>query len=224
MLPALPEKCSMIGCYARATHLLDYADPSPLLDEPRRVRDGVCEECGTSYMRTNHVKRQRPVLLRNGTALSAVAPRIRVRVQQPDEPGANKIDDWEDEDAVAIRAGRDTPMVIEIIDGAGEVLNDCLNRIASPKFLGVYDRPSQILDRHLAYAAADHWTPCFGIQTGDWVVHRGDILSVVDYEQVDQDYGDIGANTGWVICQSTSTSTRRPIWVEVLKKVRGVTA
>lgn len=222
---SLPEKCSTCGCPNRATHLLDQEDPYPLPGNCRRVRDAVCEECGASYMRTNEVRRMRPVLLRNGSVLSVVPPRIRVRVQHEDEPDANKIDDWETEDTAAIRAGRRVPYVIEIIDGVGDVLVDVPNRIGAPGFEGIYQRPREILDAWLAYYAADHWTVCFGFEPGGLVYFGGEILSAVNYDQVDQDYGDIGSNTGFIICQSIGKSSRRfPVWVELLKIVKEITA
>ncbi|PNE43386.1 hypothetical protein [Streptomyces noursei] len=178
-------------------------------------------------MRTNWVRRMRPVLLRDGSVLSVVRPRIRVRVQHEDEdePDANRIDDWEDEDTAAIRTGRRVPYVIEIIDGAGDVLMDVSNRIAAPGFEGVYQNPWHILDAWLAYHAADHWTVCFGFEPGDLVYVGGEILSVVNYDQVHLDYGTIGANTGFIICQSIANSSRRLLaWVELLVKVKEITA
>ncbi|MEV8399287.1 hypothetical protein [Streptomyces niveus] len=220
------EKCSTLGCPNRSTHVLEYDAENPMPGTPARVHDFVCEECGNSYMNTNHVKRQRPALARDGAAPSAVPPRIRVRVQHDSEPDAYPRDSdwWEDEDAAAIRAGRLVPYVIEIIDGAGEVITDCPNRLAGPRFEGVYLRPSDILDAWLEYYAADHWTPYFGIEPGDLVIHQGTVLTVVNYEQVDHEYGEIGRNTGFLVCQPTNESTHRLIWIEKAARVMEITA
>ncbi|MFE7114925.1 hypothetical protein ACFU99_05805 [Streptomyces sp. NPDC057654] len=156
--------------------------------------------------------------------LPVAPPRIKVREQHHSELGVVEIDEWGEADAAAIRALVKSPMTIEIIDGAGAVLAECINLIALRDFLGFYNRPSQILDPGLAYIAADYWTPCFGIGIGDLAAHEGEILSVVNFEQVDQEYGHIGFNTGYLICQSTSTSTRRPVWVEELRKVKEIVA
>lgn len=222
-----PEKCSTVGCEARPTHILEYDALAPFPDEPQREHDHVCEECGNSYMRTNRVKRWRPYLARNGAAVSVAAPRIRVRVQHDSEPDAYPRDSdwWDDKDAAAMRAGRLELYVIEIIDGAGEVITDCPNRMAGPGFEGVYQRPAEIQDEWLTYYAADHWTPYFGIEPGDVVTFGGENLVVVNYDQVDQDYGDTGANTGYILCQPVRTSAiRLLVWVEELKRVREITA
>ncbi|WP_158819114.1 MULTISPECIES: hypothetical protein [Streptomyces] len=55
-------------------------------------------------------------------------------------------------------------------------------------------------------------------------VHQGVTLSVIAYEQVDQDHGDIGANTGFVICTTAGTSTIRTVHITELKKVKEITA
>ncbi|MGW5819266.1 hypothetical protein [Streptomyces noursei] len=127
-------------------------------------------------------------------------------------------------DAAAIRSGRKQVYVIEIIDHIGRVLADVPNRDAFAGYEGIYDRPAQILEAWLEYWAADHWTPCFGVRSGDLIRQDGEIWSVVDCEQIDQDYGDIGANTGFLICQSTARSVRRMVWIEQAVKVREITA
>ncbi|MFJ9901188.1 hypothetical protein ACIQPR_48610 [Streptomyces sp. NPDC091280] len=224
MLVPPPETCTTLGCHARATHLLDVADEQALPGECRRVRDAVCEECGLSYLRTNHVRRLRPVLLRDGSSPSRAHPRIRLRVQSEDEPDAYTLEDWEDADAAAIRAGRDVPLVIEIIDGAGDVLADVPNRIGLRNLVGVYERPEDIHDPWVQYFAADHWTPCFGIEPGDLAVHRGVTVTVLAFEQVDQDYGPIGANTGFVVCTPTGQSAIEFIHITELTKVWEIAA
>ncbi|WP_369042298.1 hypothetical protein [Streptomyces sp. Midd1] len=224
MLLSPPEKCSTVGCKNRPTHVLEYDALAPFPDEPQREHDPVCEECGDSYMNTNRVKRWRPYLARNGAAVQMVPPRIRVRVQFDSEPGAypRNSDWWDGKDAAEIRAGRLELYVIEIIDGAGEVVNDCPNRVAEPGLDGVYQRPDDIPDDFLPYYAADHWTPYFGIEPGDLVTLGGENLLVVNY---DQDFWESGANTGYILCQPIRTSTvRLLVWVEELKKVREITA
>lgn len=154
-------------------------------------------------------------------------PEIRVRVQLDGELSAYARDSdwWSGTDPVEIRDGRQELYVIKIINGTGEVINDCPNRIAGPGLEGVYQRPAEIQDELLAYYAADHWTQHFGIKPGDLVTFGGDNLVVVNHEQVDQNYGDIGSNTGYVLCQPVRTSTvRLLVWVEKLKKVREITA
>ncbi|MFC9505469.1 hypothetical protein [Streptomyces sp. NPDC057002] len=227
MRAPLRKKCSTGGCDALATHVLEYNDETAIADNVRRVHDPVCEECGNSYMRTNAVRRLRPYLARNGAALSVVEPRIRVRVQFDDEPDAYPRDSdwWDDKDAAEMRAGRLQVYVIDIIDAAGEVITECPNRLAGPGHEGVYQRPAEIREEWLAYYAADHWTPYFGIDPGDLVHFDGGIWSVSNYDQVDQEYGSIGANTGFIICQSTTDPSRRLlVWVEHLKRVREITA
>ncbi|MFF4699878.1 hypothetical protein [Streptomyces chattanoogensis] len=221
MLRSLPKECSTVYCHARPTHVLEYDDV--INGDVVRVHDYVCEECGRSHMRTN--QRLRPYLVRNGAAVSVVPPRIRVRVQHEGEPDANRLDDWEDEDAAEIRADRLVPCVIEIIDGAGAVITDLPNRLARPAFEGVYQRPDEIHDEWLAYYAADLWTPCFGVAPGDLVTFGAENLIVINYDQVDQDYGTIGANTGLILCQPlTNEFPRLLVWVEYLEKVREITA
>ncbi|MGW6604838.1 hypothetical protein [Streptomyces sp. NPDC055036] len=107
--------------------------------------------------------------------MSVTPPSIRVRVQHSDESDAYAVDSgwWEPEDAAAIRAGTLVIYAIEVLDGAGEVVSACPNRIAGPGFEGVYDRPGQILEAWLEYYAADHWTPMFGIEAGALVRHNG---------------------------------------------------
>ncbi|WP_329142795.1 hypothetical protein OIU91_04105 [Streptomyces sp. NBC_01456] len=222
----LPRRtCTTGGCRARATHILETTDDNPIADNVRRVHDLVCEECGNSYMRTNWVKRCRPYLARNGAIVSVAPPRIRIRVQHENEPDAYTIEDWVDKGAAAIRAGRLVPYVIDIIDGAGNILNGCPNRLAGPGFEGTYRRPAEIQEAWLAYHAADHWTPCFGIQSGDLVTFGGENLLAVNYVQVDQDYGNIGANSGFILCQPIRTTTvRLRVWVEDLTRVLEITA
>ncbi|MFJ4622275.1 hypothetical protein [Streptomyces sp. NPDC088812] len=226
MRTPLRKTCMTGGCQSRATHLLEYNDDSPLADNVRRVHDQVCEECGNSYMRTNRVKRWRPYLARNGAAEQSMSPRIRVRIQSDDEPDAYPRDSdwWDVKDAAEMRAGLLQVYVIDVIDSVGEVITECPNRLAGPGFEGVYQRPAEIEEKWLAYCAADHWTPYFGIGPGDLVTFGGENLLVVNYDQVDQDYGDIGANTGFILCQpTTTTAVRLLVWVEELKKVREVT-
>ncbi|MEU7146990.1 hypothetical protein AB0B15_02960 [Streptomyces sp. NPDC045456] len=224
---SLPEMCSVNGCEELGTHVLAYRNPAygrqlPV-SVPEIVREPVCEECGAVLVHVKWVQRAGGVLARNGLVVSVAPFRIRVRNQADDEPGANQIDDWEDTDAAAILLGRAVPLVIEIIDGAGNVLVDVPNRIGSRWLVGDYEKPEEIADPWVRYAAADHWTPAFGISPGDLVVHQGVTLSVIAFEQVDQDYGDIGANTGFMICM-TGTSTIRTVHITELKKVWEVTA
>ncbi|MFH9731807.1 hypothetical protein [Streptomyces sp. NPDC017260] len=157
-----------------------------------------------------------------------VQPRIRVRVQADDEPGAYPVDSdwWEDKDAAAMRAGLLAPLVIEIIDGAGQVMADCPNRIGPPSLTGVYDKPEEITDPWVQYYATDHWTPCFGFEPGALVTFGGgENFAVINFEQVDQDYGDVGANTGFLLCQSAKVPVVRfLVPVEELKEVKEITA
>ncbi|MGW0536329.1 hypothetical protein [Streptomyces sp. NPDC003032] len=211
MLLPPPEKCSTLDCKARPTHVLEYDKLAPFPDEPVRGHDLVCEECGTAYLRMNRVKRWRPYMARNGAAVAAVPPRIRVRVQFDEEPNAYPRDSdwWDDKDAAEMRAGRLQVYVIDILDGAGEVIGDCPNRLAGPGHEGVYQRPAEIQDEGLAYSAADHWTPHFGIEPGDLVTFGRENLVMVNYEQVDHEYGDVGYNTGFILCQPVRTSAVR---------------
>ncbi|MFV0135561.1 hypothetical protein ACLGIH_20455 [Streptomyces sp. HMX87] len=155
-------------------------------------------------------------------------PRIRVRAQSDDEPGAYPVGSewWEAKDTAAMHAGRLAPLVIEIVDGAGRVMADCPNRIGPPSLIGVYDKPEEIADPWVQYYAADHWTPCFGIEPGDLVTFGGgQNFAVINFEQVDQDYGDVGANTGFLLCQSAAApAVRFLVPVEELKKVKEITA
>lgn len=223
------EKCSVIGCRELGTHVLAYSnvvdDPHLLPGDPAVVREPVCQEDGISLTNTNRVKRAGGVLAVNGAAVQLAPPRIRVRVQFDDEPDANKIEDWLDADAAAIRAGRKMPYVVEALDGAGRVLADCANLIAAPGFEGVYQCPDEVPEKWLAYYAADIWTPAFGFVPGDLAVIADENLVVVDFQQVDQEYGDTGYNTGYLICQSTRNSADRfLVWVEELAKVKEITA
>ncbi|MGW3860412.1 hypothetical protein ACWEDZ_02865 [Streptomyces sp. NPDC005047] len=224
MRTSLPEKCSTLSCPNRGTHVLETDADDPMPGTPNRVHEGVCEECGNSYLNTNHVKRLRPAMARNGAVTAVAHPRIRVRVQHSDEPGANAIDDWLPEDAAAIRAGRRVPYVIETIDGAGEVIHGSPNYLAAPRFEGVYLRPAEILDAWLEYYAADAWAMSFGIEPGDLVVHDGTVLAVLSYEQVDQEYGSTGFNTGFLLCKPTTESALRLVWVADVARVLEITA
>lgn len=226
MLLPPPEKCSSFGCPNRPTHILEFNHLSPFPDGPQRAHDHVCEECGNSYMNTNRVKRWNPYLALNGAALVPVAPRIKVRVQFDEEPDAYPRDSdwWDEEDAAAMRAGRLELYVIETIDGAGEVLNDSWNHTAGPGFEGVYERPSKIGHEWLAYYATDQWTVTFGITPGDLVHCGGENLVAVQFDQADNEYGDSGWNTGFIVCQSTTTASRRLVWVENLTRAREISA
>lgn len=64
VLELTAPKCSTIGCRDWATHTLwtDPCDPLAELVKPGRRRELVCEPCGQSYMRTNHVKLLNPAL------------------------------------------------------------------------------------------------------------------------------------------------------------------
>lgn len=153
-------------------------------------------------------------------------PEIRVRVQSDDEPSAYARDSdwWSDTDAAEIRAGRLQVYAIEILNGDGAVVSDCPNRLAGPSFEGIYDRPSQILDAWLAYYAADHWTPEFGLGPGTLIRHQAAIWRVLAFEQIDSGYGDIGANTGYLICTRTEGGQPSRMWIGDVIQVREIAA
>ncbi|WP_030660802.1 hypothetical protein [Streptomyces rimosus] len=130
-------------------------------------------------------------------------PEIRVRIMRPDEPDAMPWWEFDPEDAAEIRACRKMPYAVEVIDAAGRLLGDVSNLVAGAGIEGTYRSPREIPDRTVAYYATDCWTSACGIEPGTLFRLLGHHHRVLGYEQVDQEYGDIGYATGRLICQPT---------------------
>ncbi|MEU0214049.1 hypothetical protein ABZ281_02630 [Streptomyces sp. NPDC006265] len=67
VLELTAPKCSTLDCRAWATHTLETYNPDPPPWESDRVREPVCEPCGTEYVNTNRIKRLNGTLT-EGTA------------------------------------------------------------------------------------------------------------------------------------------------------------
>ncbi|WP_327357748.1 hypothetical protein [Streptomyces sp. NBC_01304] len=145
--------------------------------------------------------------------MKSAQPRIRVRIQHPDEPDAYPLHEFLDEDAAAIRAGVKFPYIAEIIDADDKVLTDISNLVADPGHEGIYMQPADIGDPWLAYYSADHWTSECGIQVGALARQRGLIYAVLGFHQVDHEYGDEGYNTGYLICRPATGGRPLLVWV-----------
>lgn len=123
-------------------------------------------------------------------------------------PGDDRylIDDFEDEDAAEMRAGRKVPIVVEV-----QVRNDnntrwlaedhLWNFVGTKDMLGTFKSPAAIPDEHLRFYAADLWTGCHNIEAGhrvrvvpgrrSWLVEQ---VEAVHYENAT-------AWTGYAICK-----------------------
>ncbi|MGW3273610.1 hypothetical protein ACWDFH_19370 [Streptomyces kronopolitis] len=131
-------------------------------------------------------------------------PKIRVRIQHPDEPDAIPWWDFETEDAAEIRECRQFPHIVEILDEAGQLLGDISNVVAGPGVEGTYAGPWDIPDFFVAYYAADTWTYACGIEPGTLFRFAGAVYRVIGPEQIDHGYSTIGSATGYLLCLSTS--------------------
>lgn len=117
-----------------------------------------------------------------------------------------QIDDLDDRDAAAIRAGKALLLEVRLLRKANpkalHVLVDTLyNRVASPESVGNYSHPEHIIDPHLRRDAADMWASEFRGLVHQHVRFRGRTYRVLRLEDTDREHADEGYLTGYAICQ-----------------------
>lgn len=143
-------------------------------------------------------------------------PEVSLRIVRQGKPSGTytdsrmNIDDLDDAVAAEIRAGQALMVEVHLMVRADAdsplVVGDTLfNRVTERESVGFYHHPEQILDPLLRRDATDMWAAEFGIDAGDLVRWRGRTYRVIELEDVDRGYGEVGYRTGYAICRRTDS-------------------
>ncbi|MGW1261254.1 hypothetical protein ACWD7Y_04735 [Streptomyces drozdowiczii] len=173
---------------------------------------------------------------------------MQIRVVQQTDPGPAEvnpgwypIDDFDDKDAAAIRAGQLERYTVEVIrtddQGVVTVLGDSLNHLGKPGLAGVYSAPWEIHYSavEMIRVARDELTDAAGLDVGDHVVIPGQrpdgagrLFEVVEIPKETGGYGEewglgtvvvrqldavegTGPRTLTVNCVSKEIGPRKPV-------------
>ncbi|MFC9755154.1 hypothetical protein [Streptomyces sp. NPDC056921] len=120
------------------------------------------------------------------------------------------IDDLEEAVAAEVRAGQALMVEVRLMvrstaDSLPVVRDTLFNRVTERESVGFYHHPEQILDPLLRRDATDMWAAEFGIDADDLVRWRGRTYRVIELEDVDREYGEVGYRTGYAICHRTDS-------------------
>ncbi|MFF8283290.1 hypothetical protein ACF06W_11275 [Streptomyces albus] len=118
------------------------------------------------------------------------------------------VEDLEDRDAAAIRAGKALMLEVRLIGKATAnsvpvVVDTLFNRVAPPESVGSYRHPEHIIDPYLRRDATDMWASEFRDLLSRVVRHRGRTYRVLSLEDIDREHAPEGYLTGYAICQRT---------------------